>query len=90
MSEVKFISDLHLGHKTILEFGNNKTLRGGTNADEHDEWIIDQINSNVNKNDLLIVCGDVCMDINKIHLLEKVRCQMHMVMGNHDEFNYWV
>ena len=37
MNNEFFIGDLHLGHKKILDFSPQ---RGGTNVDEHNEWII--------------------------------------------------
>ena len=52
-----FISDLHLGHRKILEYS---PARGGKTIDEHDEWLVSQWNSVVrNKKDLVWVLGDI-------------------------------
>ncbi len=85
MSTVRFIGDLHLGHTNIAKFSGPR--RGGiTNADEHDEWIVEQWNSVCTKNDLIWVLGDVCMGKEKLSLLQKMKGTKHLILGNHDEF----
>lgn len=85
MSKVRFIGDLHLGHKNITKFSGPE--RGGiTNSDDHDLWIIEQWNSVCTKNDLIWVLGDVCMDKSKLPLLKKMKGVKHLILGNHDEF----
>ncbi len=85
MSIVRFIGDLHLGHKAIANFSGPQ--RGGiTNVEEHDAWIVQQWNSVCSKNDLVWVLGDVCMDKTKLHLLKKMKGNKHLILGNHDEF----
>lgn len=76
------ISDLHFGHKRILEFSPG--LRGGTNSEEHDEWLISQINSRVTKQDRLYILGDIAMG--KIHLpkVKRLNGFKYLVRGNHD------
>lgn len=85
MSNVFFISDLHLGHKRILEFSPN---RGGITVDEHDEWIVTQWNSVVQKRDLVWVLGDVCFDPEKLYLLSAMKGQKYLVRGNHDKMDF--
>lgn len=86
MSKVYFISDLHFGHKRIVEFSG--TARGNvTSIEEHDTWIINQWNSVVTKNDLVYVLGDVCFDKTKLPLLKKLKGTKHLILGNHDEFS---
>lgn len=82
MSKKFVISDLHLGHKNILEY--SKGLRGGTTPEEHDQWIIDQWNSVVTKHDLVYVLGDVALNKTALHLVKKLRGTKHLVKGNHD------
>lgn len=54
MSSVKFISDLHLGHKNICNF------RSGFNSlEEHDAIIKDNILSSVSKRIKLYLLGDI-------------------------------
>ena len=89
MSKVYFISDLHLGHKRILEFSGS--LRGGSTVEEHDEWIVDRWNSQVVKRDVVWLLGDVCFDRNAFHHLERLNGNIKLVLGNHDRkwFDQW-
>lgn len=85
MGSVRFIADLHLGHKHICEFSG--PYRGDVKTvDEHDAWIIEQWNQVVLKNDLVMVLGDVCFDKSKLPLLKKMRGSKHLIFGNHDKF----
>lgn len=83
MSKVYFISDLHLGHKSILNFSPD---RGGTDMESHSEWLVDQWNSVVTKQDLVWVLGDVCFDAAHMAYLKKMRGTKHLILGNHDKF----
>lgn len=81
------ISDLHLGHKNILKYSG--ALRGGTTPEEHDEWIIDQINTVATKHDMLYLLGDVAFNLEHLKKLKKLRCkQLILAKGNHDVNNY--
>lgn len=85
MGVVRFIADLHLGHKGIVGYSGPE--RGGvTTTDEHDQWIVDQWNSVCNKGDTIWILGDVCMDIEKLPLLAKMKGTKKLILGNHDEF----
>lgn len=81
---VYFISDLHLGHKNILNFCPN---RKGETVDEHDQFIVDQIKSVMTKKDVLYVLGDVAFEVEKLKLLEQVKGKKILVRGNHDTFD---
>lgn len=90
MSKVYFTSDLHFGHKNILKFAS-KHGRQGTTVEEHDEWLIEEINKVVKKRDILWILGDVAMGtVNKNgpENLEKV-ARLHgtkkVILGNHDD-----
>lgn len=86
MSKVFFISDLHIGHKKIHEFSG--PLRGGvTSVEDHDAWILDRWNSVVEKRDTVWVLGDVCFDMEKLPLLDKMFGNKILVLGNHDKFD---
>lgn len=87
MSNVFFISDLHLGHKKILEFS---PMRGGTCNHSHSDWLVDQWNSVVGKRDVVWVLGDVCFDKNHLKYLKKMNGHKHLILGNHDEFSFEV
>jgi calcineurin-like phosphoesterase family protein len=88
VSRVFFISDLHLGHRSILQFAG--PLRGGTTVDEHDEWLVNQWNSVVGNRDLVWVLGDVAFDIDKMPLLAQMKGRKKLVRGNHDKFDLGV
>jgi calcineurin-like phosphoesterase family protein len=82
MSKVYFLSDLHLDHKNILDFSG--PLRGGNTVEEHDDWIISQINSVVKKRDTLYLLGDVAMSQKGLNRILEIPCKKHLIMGNHD------
>jgi calcineurin-like phosphoesterase family protein len=79
MSTVRFIADLHLSHT------NMALKRGFSTVEEHDEYIISQWNSVVNKRDITYILGDVTMEKSApYHLLSRLNGTKHVVMGNHD------
>jgi len=83
--KIRFISDLHLGHKSICDFSGE--YRGNcTTVEEHDQWIEEQWNSVVNKRDLVWVLGDVAFSKDAIKRLKKMRGSKHLIIGNHDRF----
>jgi len=83
MSKVYFISDLHLGHKSILKFSPS---RGGQDCKTHAEWLVKQWNSVVTKRDLVWVLGDICFDNKFLPYLKKMNGSKHLILGNHDKF----
>jgi len=86
MSNVYFISDLHLGHKNILNFAPK--LRFGSTVDEHDDILIERIGSVANsKRDVLYILGDVAMEVSKLELLNKIPAKKILYRGNHDLFD---
>lgn len=79
MSIVRFIADLHLGHT------NMATRRGFATVEEHDEHIIAQWNSVVDKRDVTYILGDVTMEKKASYaLLDRLNGVKHVVLGNHD------
>lgn len=85
VSCVRFISDLHLGHKKICDFeGPN---RGDTKSvEEHDAWIIQRWNSVVKKQDIVWVLGDVAFTREGLAKVKLLNGTKHLIIGNHDEF----
>lgn len=81
---IRFISDLHLGHKNILNFCPN---RGGTDVQSHNEWLVHQWNSVVEKRDHIYVLGDICFHGDDLKYLRQMRGQKTMIWGNHDKFS---
>jgi calcineurin-like phosphoesterase family protein len=79
MSTVRFIADLHLGHT------NMAIKRGFSTVEEHDEHIITQWNSVVNKRDVTYILGDITMEKKSSYpLLDRLNGIKHVVLGNHD------
>lgn len=85
---VFFVSDLHLGHRSILRHtaGVEGAWRGGTTVEEHDEWVIEQLMSvHPTKRTFWWVLGDVAMDAEHLRLLDRVPGRKVLVAGNHDD-----
>jgi calcineurin-like phosphoesterase family protein len=79
MSTVRFIADLHLGHR------NMATRRGFSTVEEHDEHIIAKWNSVVSKRDTTYILGDVTMEKEEpYYLLDRLNGIKHVILGNHD------
>ena len=79
MSQVRFITDLHLSHANMAK------RRGFSTIEEHDEHVITQWNSVVHKRDVTYILGDVTMEKSApYHLLDKLNGIKHVVLGNHD------
>lgn len=77
-----FISDLHLGHKNII----NYCERPFDNIHDMDKMIIDAINSTVTMTDELYILGDFSFKGDKPqHYRSQINCNnVHIILGNHD------
>lgn len=83
MSQVRFIADLHFGHK------NMAIKRGFKDEFEHDEHIIEKWNSVVHKKDTTYILGDVTMESTKWYFrLDALNGRKIVVLGNHDMRNH--
>lgn len=82
--DVWLTADLHLGHKSILNY------RPWSNIDKHDNAIIRNICSVVDENDLLIIVGDLTLagpsrsDFVK-SIIKRLPGKKILVYGNHDK-----
>ena len=85
---VFFVSDLHLGHKTILRHGLEAGApRGGVTVEEHDEWVINQcLSVGPNKKTFWWLLGDVAMEMDRLALLNRLPGRKMLILGNHDLF----
>lgn len=73
------IGCLHLGHESVARF------RGFGNSHEHDEYLIRQWNSVINKRDLVYILGDVTMETSEhYYILDRLNGKKRVVLGNHD------
>jgi calcineurin-like phosphoesterase family protein len=80
MSQVRFIADLHFGHKFVAEH------RGFESIEAHDEYIIAQWNRVVHKRDITYILGDVTMEkTDSYPLLDRLNGIKRVVLGNHDK-----
>lgn len=83
---VYVISDLHIGHDSILKFCDGKWRDwGATTVEEHNDELISRINGKVNKRDKLFILGDVVFKRENLHYLSQIWCNnIHLILGNHD------
>jgi len=79
MSNVWFTSDLHFEEDNIAKHRNF-----GDTKEEHDEHIIDNINSFVRKRDKLFILGDVARSIAGLPKLGRLNGVKELIIGNHD------
>lgn len=85
MNKVFFTSDLHFHHKRIVELSNRGV---DTNQENHDEWLIDLWNSQVNSGDVVYHLGDFSFSdkYNEIEsIIEKLNGNIFLIKGNHDK-----
>lgn len=82
--ETWFISDLHLGHKNILEF--EKEHRPFATLEEMHNAFVERWNAVVNDNDTVYVIGDVAFGKGYLPILERFRGKKRLVLGNHDTY----
>jgi calcineurin-like phosphoesterase family protein len=85
---IAFVSDLHLGHRTVLRHSAEAGApRGGSTVEEHDAWVIERcLSIRPNKRTLWYMTGDVAMDAEKLGLLDEIPGRKILVLGNHDRF----
>lgn len=72
-----FISDTHFGHKNLLKFERFEF----EDINEHDEFIINSINSRVKLTDTLYILGDV----GNPEMIRRLNGYKILIMGNHDK-----
>ena len=84
MSHVYFNSDLHLGHRRVIEFhdGFRGKCMGVETIQQHDEMIFDLWNETVRKRDIIYILGDVGYDLDRIKGLPGHK---RLLLGNHDQ-----
>lgn len=82
MSNIWFTADLHFNHKIVLRG------RGFIGVSEHDQFLINQWNSVVQRKDSVYVLGDFCLGLDQKYFLSVVRelsGNIHLIIGNHDQ-----
>jgi len=80
MARLIATSDLHLGHSNILKF-----REGFKTVEEHNEILLDNLKSSVNKRDHLILLGDIAFTPYWNERIKEVKClQKTLILGNHE------
>lgn len=85
---IYFISDLHLGHRSVLKHtADTGGYRGGSTVAEHDEWVIERcLSVKPGKRSCWYILGDVAMERERLELLNLLPGRKWLVLGNHDKF----
>ena len=81
---IYFTSDLHLGHRGIIEMKN----RPFQNVEEMNRILVDNYNDVVHKNDTVYFLGDIShhMPIERVNeLLSMMKGKKILIKGNHDK-----
>ena len=83
MPDVWFTSDLHLGHRSVIEFCN----RPFDNVDHMDQMLIRNWNDRVHPGDRVYVLGDFSFhsEGRTIDILNELQGQKYLIWGNHDK-----
>jgi calcineurin-like phosphoesterase family protein len=92
---IYFTSDTHYGHKNIVSGVSSWTDKSGCRnfktISEHDEVLVNGINSKVGEDDILYHLGDWSFGgtDNIFKFRERIICKnVHLILGNHDEHIY--
>lgn len=93
MENIFFTSDTHYGHKNIVKGctsweGGLQRCRDFNTLEEHNQLLVDNINSIVRENDTLYHLGDWSFGgVNNIWEFRKqIHCKnIHLIFGNHDQ-----
>lgn len=82
MAEKYYISDLHLGHKNVIEFDQ----RPFASVEEMDRTIIGNWKNRVGKDDDVYILGDFSYRSDKgaVWYLKQLPGRKHLIIGNHD------
>lgn len=80
---IKFISDLHLGHSNCLGFDN----RPFKDIGEQDEMIIKRWNESVSKDDVVWILGDISWysPTKTAEIFNQLNGTKNLCVGNHDK-----
>lgn len=80
MSRLMITSDLHLGHNNIHKYRTQFST-----AEDHHEFVFENLAMNIKKADSVIFLGDIAFDIKWLERLEKIKCRKKtLILGNHD------
>lgn len=81
-----YISDLHFGHAKL---NTDMDRRGFVNAEEMNQYMINQWNSRVHHGDEVVILGDFCISKKAVeaeNLLRQLKGRKYLIVGNHDYY----
>jgi calcineurin-like phosphoesterase family protein len=80
-----FIADTHFGHQKLIETARThpKFGRPFECIEEHDTYLVDEINAATERWDVLYILGDFCMKCPGRYR-QRLKCQARLIRGNHD------
>lgn len=81
------ISDLHLGHKKIIDFSPERLGCKVSCVEEHDSILEERWRGTVHKKDTVLVLGDVAFTTEALKQFSTWPGIKHLVRGNHDDLN---
>lgn len=84
MEKRYIVSDLHFGHKNIIDYCNRPTT-----IENMDEWLIERLNSYISEDDIVYHVGDLTLK-NKnleyiISIVTRLKGKWKFILGNHDD-----
>ena len=80
MSKLLITSDIHLGHKNICKYRTQFS-----SAEDHHNFMFENLATNVGKRDTLYILGDCAFDKYWLERVKGIRCQhKKLICGNHD------
>jgi len=85
MSTIFFISDQHFGHDRDFILNRFDSITFSC-IEDHDEFLVEQWNSVVNKRDSIYVLGDVAVNKKYLKYFDRMKGQKQLLMGNHDSY----
>lgn len=79
-----YISDLHFWHTAM---NDRMDCRGFKSVEELNEYMINQWNSRVHRNDEVVILGDFCFanEEEAMKILKQLKGRKYLVIGNHDD-----
>lgn len=84
-NKIWFTSDIHFGHKSILDFCPNRKSKYGETVEQMNQSIISDWNNSVSKEDVVFILGDVSFAsiTETAKLISELNGKLHLVYGNH-------
>lgn len=82
-------SDLHLGHKAIIQYCNRPFDFTDKGIEECDDFLLEQYRNTINENDMVIFLGDLTFKKNHkgqkmTEIVTKLPGRKVLIKGNHD------